>query len=125
MAGENVGYRNPPRHSRFQKGRSGNPKGRPRGTRNFKTDLIEELQEKLVVTDNGKRRVLTRQQAVIKRLLASALQGEPRFMGLLLQTLVQLDRSGELISTADFSSDEDRRILERFLARNRIREDGR
>src|SRR5262245_47592516 len=105
MAGYEVGYRKPPRHSRFRKGRSGNPKGRVPGARNFKTDLIEELRGHLVVTDNGKRRTLTRQQAVIKRLMASALQGEARFMALLLQTLVQLDRSGELRSPPDFSSE--------------------
>ena len=38
-----VGYGKPPRHSRFVKGRSGNPRGRPPGTKNLKTLLSEAL----------------------------------------------------------------------------------
>ena len=38
-----AGYGKPPRHSRFKKGQSGNPKGRPRGSRNFSTDLKATL----------------------------------------------------------------------------------
>jgi hypothetical protein len=40
-----VGHAKPPKHTRFQPGQSGNPRGRPKGTKNLKTDLIEELGE--------------------------------------------------------------------------------
>ncbi len=43
--GYDVGYRKPPKHTRFKPGQSGNPRGRPKGTKNLKTDLIEELGE--------------------------------------------------------------------------------
>ena len=36
---DKVGYGKPPLHSRFTRGQSGNPKGRPKGVRNFKTDV--------------------------------------------------------------------------------------
>jgi len=39
-----VGYGNPPKESRFKKGQSGNRRGRPKGSKNLKTDLTEELQ---------------------------------------------------------------------------------
>ncbi len=38
-----VGYGKPPRRSQFEKGVSGNAKGRPRSTRNFLSDLRDEL----------------------------------------------------------------------------------
>jgi len=38
-----VGYAKPPKHTRFTKGRSGNPKGRPTGSKNLATMMIEEL----------------------------------------------------------------------------------
>ena len=37
-----VGYKKPPIHTRFKPGVSGNPKGRPKGTKNLATDLAEE-----------------------------------------------------------------------------------
>ena len=39
------GYGKPPRHSQFKKGQSGNSKGRPKGSRNFSTDLKETLEK--------------------------------------------------------------------------------
>ena len=44
-----IGYGKPPEHSRFQKGQSGNKKGRPKGARNLKTETIEELSETVTV----------------------------------------------------------------------------
>jgi hypothetical protein len=44
-----VGYGKPPKHTQFKLGESGNPQGRSKGTKNLKTDLAEELCEKIVV----------------------------------------------------------------------------
>jgi hypothetical protein len=76
MSGDEVGYKKPPRHSRFRKGRSGNPRGRPRQARNLMTDLHEELQQRITVREAGTERRISRQRAVVMRLLDKALKGE-------------------------------------------------
>src|SRR5215469_15592455 len=49
-----VGYGKPPRHTRFKKGQSGNPRGRPCGSKNLKTLLSEALSEPVIITENGR-----------------------------------------------------------------------
>src|SRR5215469_5153687 len=56
-----VGYGKPPRSSRFKKGQSGNPRGRPSGSKNLSTLLSEALNEPVIVTENGRRRLARRQ----------------------------------------------------------------
>ena len=73
-----VGYRKPPASGQFKQGSSGNPKGRPKGSSNFLTLLNKELAQKIVVTENGKKKSLTRLQAMVKRLVAGALQGDQK-----------------------------------------------
>ena len=75
---QDVGYGKPPRHSRFKKGQSGNPRGRPRGSRNFSTDLKETLEEPIRVTHHGKAKTVSTQHAALLRLREKALGGEVR-----------------------------------------------
>ena len=51
-----VGKGKPPEHTRFQKGQSGNPTGRRKGSKNVATLLEQVLNERVVVTENGKRK---------------------------------------------------------------------
>src|SRR6266581_1429571 len=55
-----VGYGKPPRHSRFVKGQSGNPRGRPPGAKNLVTLLNKALNELVIVTEDGGRRKITK-----------------------------------------------------------------
>jgi hypothetical protein len=73
-----IGYGNPPKATRFKPGRSGNPKGRPKGSRNLATDLAAELGEQITVREEGRSRRISKQRALIKSLMARALQGNVR-----------------------------------------------
>ena len=93
-----VGYGKPPKSGQFKEGKSGNPKGRPKGTRNFNTDLEEVLASKVTVTENGKPNKVSSQFAVLMRLREQALAGDPRaiaqFLSLAQQSTADKEASG-------------------------------
>jgi hypothetical protein len=81
---DEIGFGKPPKLTRFTKGRSGNPKGRPCGSRNASTLLDEALRERVTVSENGRRRSLTKMEAILKQLVNRAAQGDHRATQLLL-----------------------------------------
>jgi len=109
-----VGYKKPPSHTQFKAGQSGNPKGRPKNTKNFATDLTEELSESIVVTEGGKQRTLSKQRVMIKALMNKALKGDPRSISLIIQHLLSIEEDTSQTSTPDTVSQNDREILDAF-----------
>jgi hypothetical protein len=79
-----VGYKQPPTHLQFQPGQSGNPNGRPKGTRNFKSDLRDELSETISFREGNREVSISKQRALIKRLVASAIEGDARSIATLM-----------------------------------------
>ena len=78
MSDYKVGYGKPPKSGQFKRGKSGNPKGRPKGSLKLATDLAAELNEQITVREDGKARRVSKQRALIKSLMAKALQGDVR-----------------------------------------------
>jgi Family of unknown function (DUF5681) len=76
MSEYKIGYGKPPKSGQFKRGRSGNPKGRPKGSQKLATDLAAELNEQITVREDGKSRRVSKQRALIKSLMAKALQGD-------------------------------------------------
>lgn len=79
-----IGYRKPPKATRFKPGQSGNPKGRPKDSPNLASDLSAELGEQITVREGGEVRRVSKQRALIKSLMAKALQGDVRATAALL-----------------------------------------
>src|SRR5688572_30430857 len=72
---EEVGYGQPPRSTRFQKGKSGNPRGRPRNRhRDIPYDHV--LGQMVTVSEDGKQRRITAAEAFILQLTRKGLQGD-------------------------------------------------
>ena len=86
---EQAGYKNPPKHTQFKPGQSGNPNGRPRGDRNLKRLLKSMLEEMIEVTENGETVLMTKQEALIRRLFADAIKGNAQSARLLVQILTK------------------------------------
>jgi hypothetical protein len=72
----NVGYRKPPQRTQFAKGQSGNPKGRPKGSRNLATLLIKTGRQRVRVTENGRIRTITKFEALMLQLINKAAAGD-------------------------------------------------
>ena len=75
-----VGYMSPPEHTRFKKGKSGNPKGRPKKKDDIFTLLQRVLKRKVRV--NGADQQMPIREALIRKLRELALSGDPRAINL-------------------------------------------
>lgn len=80
-----VGPGRPPKHSRFKRGQSGNPTGRPKRQANLEAALQREMMAYVNVTEGGRNRRLTKQQVVAKTLTNNAIKGDLKAAALLLQ----------------------------------------
>jgi hypothetical protein len=122
MSGDyRVGYGKPPLETRFKKGQSGNPGGRPRGARNLMTQLCRALDKRIVVAaGGGKRRRLARRALGFDRLAEKFAEGDPRATRLVLDLLNEIERRPPPEPIERPPLDEaDRTIIANLLARLR------
>ena len=115
-----VGYKKPPVHTRFQKGQSGNPRGRPRGSKNLSTLLIEALDQLVVVTENGRRRKIAKRELGIAQLVNKFAMADPHATRILLGLLQEIERRAPPASAERPTFGvADRKVIENLLERLR------
>ncbi len=88
-----VGFGRPPVATRFPKGKSGNPKGRPKGSRNFNALLAKMLAKKIVVREGNRTRTVSTGEAIMLSLREGALKREPFAIKKMLELMTMFDTS--------------------------------
>jgi hypothetical protein len=73
-----VGYGKPPVHTRFRKGQSGNPSGKPKKVLSEDEILLRDLSSKVPVTEGGKQRHMSKLEVVLKQQVKLAMKGDPK-----------------------------------------------
>src|SRR6266436_3055400 len=111
-----VGPGKPPLHTRFKKGQSGNPRRRP--AKNVAALVVAALNQPVVVTENGRRRTVTKREAVIAQLINKSATADLRATKMLLDILKDIDKA-DTRSPPETSplSPTDQEVVANFVAR--------
>ena len=109
---DTAGYKHPPKEHQYQRGQSGNPAGKPKGARSFKSDLRDELSELVSITEGGREIEVSKQRLLIKRLVASAIEGDARAIATVVSFCVRAFDHGDSDDVSEAS--EDRAIIQAF-----------
>ncbi len=120
MTSNKLGYGNPPKDYQFKPGKSGNPKGRPKESKNTATILNNALSRKIKIVINGTEIKVTKKEALLESLVNKALKGDTKATGLILANLEKIEEK-ELLKAEQIESisRDDKLILERFLEKNK------
>jgi len=84
-----VGHGKPPVHTRFVKGRSGNPSGKRRRPRNFEAVILKILGEKVEIGEQGKRKRYSKLEVIAKQLVNRCVAGDRAWLQPLLPILLR------------------------------------
>jgi hypothetical protein len=113
-----IGYGKPPRHTRFEKGRSGNPRGRPKSSKNLATLLAAALDQRIPVSENGRRKMITKREAIIAQLVNKSASADLKAMAMLIGLLQQVERRAEAAPAEPKPlAEADQRVLQTLLGR--------
>jgi len=98
----NVGRGHPPKHAQFRKGMSGNPKGRPKGSKNLTTLLREAADDQVFATIDGEKRKISKLQATTMQLATKAASGDQAAMKQFLEWMDEIEARAAAAKPSQF-----------------------
>lgn len=99
-----VGYGKPPKETQFQKGRSGNPLGRPKGVKNktkrgladqVENMILKEAYREVRINDEGAPITVSMMEAIIRSIAVKAAKGDHRSQKLFFSTVQKIEAEKE------------------------------
>src|SRR4051794_13642811 len=112
-----VGKGRTPKATRFKPGQSGNPKGRPRGSKNAATLAKKELSRKIAVTVNGRKRQMTVAEIGYRKLGDKTMAGDQKALGFLLMLANDVDPADIKPAENTTTTEQDLAIIAEYFAR--------
>ncbi|HEY1649014.1 MAG TPA: DUF5681 domain-containing protein [Terracidiphilus sp.] len=113
-----VGYSKPPKNGQFTKGQSGNPKGRPKGSKNFAATFLRESRKRVQIKGPGGIRTITKLEAVITQMGNKAVQGHLASQREYLHHVQRSEEEAGSSGSKQFDLDEpDREVMKSLLHR--------
>lgn len=107
-----VGKGNPPKPTQFKPGESGNPKGRPKGSKNIHHVLSKVLKEKITIIEAGKKQVVDKLEGAIRVLVNKSFEGRPQSLKLLLDLMKEVGGSTGSSTEVPFDDDDCASLME-------------
>jgi hypothetical protein len=112
MSDDSVGYGSAPQNTRFPKGRSGNPKGRPKGHKNLSSIMMDAARDQVTATIAGKQRKISKLQATAMQLATKAAGGDPASIGRFLDWMDEFEARAAATKPEEFPfSDADLAVI--------------
>lgn len=120
MADYELGYMKPPKSGQFKPGQSGNPKGRPKGSKNTYKLLDEILNEKVQIVKNGNPIKIPKKLAMLLQAANKAAKGDLKALQILIPLMIEADnKNEELAKVAATIRQDDITIVKQFLKDNK------
>lgn len=115
-----VGRGKPPKHTQFRKG-DGRPRpGRPKGSKNMVSMVLEAARDQVPVTIDGKKRKISKAQATAIHLANAAATGNPKFVLQFIDLIARIEASAEAARPSEYPFSElDKKVIYEIYKRLR------